>query len=432
MHDLRHVLARLQTLRRKFEGLLASARKKATPAPDHRPTQLRELTGFGANPGNLRMFAYAPERLPPNAPLVIALHGCTQTADEYDRGTGWSSLADRLGFTIVYPQQQPANNPKSCFSWFLPGDIARGHGETLSIKEMVEHAVTMFAADRSKVFVTGLSAGGAMASVMLATYPEVFAGGAIIAGLPYRCASNVQQAFEAMFAEEGHAAQALGDRVRAASKYRGPWPKISVWHGTGDPIVKPSNCEAIIRQWTDVHGLSLSPSYQELIGGHTRRVWSDANGNALIEAFSISGMAHGVPLGTTTGGESCGTAGAFFLDAGISSTHHIARFWGLQESLAEIPRAAWVSAPSQMPTDAGDLVMSGTPADSLPGLTEASLAKSAERQTHHALDPNAVIAAAFKAAGLPVPPTAPPGATPRVEPGPIIAAALKAAGLAHR
>jgi len=140
-----------------------------------------------------------------------------------------------------------------------------------------------------------------MASVMLAVYPEVFAGGAIIAGLPYGCAGNVQQAFEAMFADKGQAAQVLGDRVRGASRYRGPWPKISVWHGTGDPIVKPSNCDAILRQWISVHGLSDNPSYEELIGSHTRRVWSDANGKALIEAFSISGMAHGVPLGTTKG-----------------------------------------------------------------------------------------------------------------------------------
>jgi poly(hydroxyalkanoate) depolymerase family esterase len=130
-------------------------------------------------------------------------------------------------------QQQPANNPKNCFSWFLPGDIVRGQGEALSIREMVEHAVATFAVDRRKVFVTGLSAGGAMASVMLATYPEVFAGGAIIAGLPYGCASNVQQAFEAMFKEHGHAARALGDRVRAASRHRGPWPK---WYGMAPAI----------------------------------------------------------------------------------------------------------------------------------------------------------------------------------------------------
>ena len=435
MRNFREVLARLQAFRSKFERLLASARKQATHArvvPSPHPTRLREVTGFGANPGNLRMFVYIPERMPPTAPLVVALHGCTQTADEYDHGTGWSTLADSLGFAVVYPQQQPANNPKNCFSWFLPGDIARGHGEARSIREMVEHAIATFAADRRRVFVTGLSAGGAMASVMLATYPEVFAGAAIIAGLPYGCASNVQQAFEAMFTEQGRAAQALGDRVRAASRHRGLWPKISVWHGTSDPIVKPSNGEDIIRQWTNLHGLSDSPSYQELIGGHTRSVWSDANNNALIEAFIISGMAHGVPLATTTGGERCGAAGAFFLDVGISSTHHIARFWRLHESFVEMPRAAApMSAPIQIPTDGRALVIAGAAAEGSHSLAEASLAEDEGRQTRYPLDPNVVIAAAFKAAGLPVPeiPTAPSGATPRVAPGPIIAAALKAAGL---
>jgi len=377
------------------------------------------------------MFAYAPKDLPAKAPLVIALHGCTQTSAEYDYGTGWSSLADSLCFAVVYPQQQPANNPKNCFSWFLPGDTARGHGEALSIRDMVEHAIATFAADRRKVFVTGLSAGGAMASVMLATYPEVFAGGAIIAGLPYGCASNVQQAFEAMFTDQGHAAQALGNRVRAASRHRGPWPKISVWHGTDDPIVKPSNSEDIIRQWTNVHGLSESPSYNESIENHTRCVWNDADGEARIEAFSISGMTHGVPLATTTE-ESCGSAGAFFLDVGISSTHHVARFFRLHESLVEMPRAAApASTTIQIPTDGGALVIAGAAAKGLHSSAETWLAEDEKRQTRYPLDPNDVIAAAFKAAGLPVPeiPTAPPGTSPHVAPGPIIAAAFKAAGI---
>jgi hypothetical protein len=266
---------------------------------------------------------------------------------------------------------------------------------------------------------------------MLATYPEVFAGGAIIAGLPYGCASNVQQAFEAMFSEQGYAAQALGDRVRAASRHRGPWPKISVWHGTCDPIVKPSNAENIIRQWTNVHGLSERPSHQEFVENNARRVWSDANGEVLIEAFSISGMSHGVPLATTAE-ESCGSAGAFFLDVGVSSTHHIARFWRLQESAVEISRAAApVSAMIEIPTGGGALVVAQATPEDAHRSAEASFAESEERQTRYPLDPNAVIAAAFKAAGLPVPEiaTAPPGTPPRVAPGPIIAAALKAAGL---
>ena len=140
---------------------------------------------------------------------------------------------------------------------------------------------------------------------------------------------TVQQAFEAMFTEQSTEAHVLGDRVREASRHRGPWPKISIWHGMADPIVKPSNAEDIIRQWTNVHNISVAPSYEESIGSHTRRVWRGADSEALIEAFSISGMAHGVPLATTMGDDSCGAAGAFFLDAGISSTHHIASFWGV-------------------------------------------------------------------------------------------------------
>jgi hypothetical protein len=264
---------------------------------------------------------------------------------------------------------------------------------------------------------------------MLATYPDVFAGGAIVAGLPYGCASNVQQAFEAMFTEQRHAAQALGDRVRAASRHRGPWPKVSVWHGACDPIVNPSNGEDIIRQWTDVHGLSESPSQREFVENYTRRIWSGANGETLVEAFSISGMTHGVPLATTSK-ESCGSAGAFFLDVGISSTHHIARFWRLHESLVEMPHAAAL-ATAQVPTHGGALVIAEAAAEGANDLAETSLAAGQERQTGDPFDPNAIIAAAFKAAGLPVPeiPAAPHGTPPRVAPGPIIASALKAAGL---
>jgi hypothetical protein len=148
-------------------------------------------------------------------------------------------------------------------------------------------------------------------------------------------------------------------------------------------------------------------------------------------------MAHGVPL-ATTGGESCGAAGAFFLDEGISSTDHIARFWRLHESLVESPRAvAPVSAPIQVPIDSSRFVTAGAAVEGAHSSAEAwlaeggSLAEGKERQTCYPIDPNATIAAAFKAAGLPVPeiPAAQPGATPRVLPDPIIVAALKTAGL---
>ncbi len=142
-------------------------------------------------------------------------------------------------------------------------------------------------------------------------------------------------------------------------------------------------------------------------------------------------MTHGVPLGTALQGENCGTAGAFFLDVGISSTYRIARFWHLHESLVETPRvAARVSTQPALPNDQRARVMPETRAETSHVSTKDAAAERDDRQTQHALDPNDVIAAAFRAAGLPVPPNTSRGATPRVEPGPIIAAALKAAGLA--
>jgi feruloyl esterase len=118
---------------------------------------------------------------------------------------------------------------------------------------MIEKSVVDHGIDRRRIFITGLSAGGAMTSVMLACYPEVFAGGAIIAGLPYGAAATVQQAFEMMFQSPSRSPQEWGDLVRKASSHRGRWPRVSVWHGNDDKTVIPSNALEILKQWTAVH-----------------------------------------------------------------------------------------------------------------------------------------------------------------------------------
>ncbi len=420
MAGLRQSIAHLKRLRVLFEERLRAASEKQG-APSLQPTgRLRHISYFGGNPGNLRMHAYVPNELAPAPALVVALHGCTQHADAFDQGTGWSTLADRAGFMVIYPEQQSANNPKNCFSWFLPGDTTRDSGEALSIRQMIETAVSEFGIDRSRIFVTGLSAGGAMASVMLATYPEVFAGGAIIAGLPYGSAASVQEAFEAMFSERCPSSRALGDRVRAASQHRGPWPKVSGWHGTADAIVKPSNADHSVKQWLNVQGLSEAASSEERIGRHLRRRWTDANGETLVESITVAGMQHGVPL--AAGDANCyGRPGPFFLEAGISSTRHIAGFWGLTaaESAVRSPERASrrVSSAPLVP------VLSATqPARLRPE-------KSVHPEARSHLNPNAVIAAAFQAAGLPSPAGSTREGSWEVDPRGIIDAALQAAGI---
>ena len=328
MRKLGQTISALARYRRHWSTLLQSTQaSRRARAPSATADHLTELTGFGSNPGALRMFTYVPKRPRPSPALVVVLHGCTQSAASYDLGAGWSTLAERYGFILLLPEQTPANNPKTCFNWFQPGDAARDRGEALSIRQMIEKTIGAHGIDRARVFVTGLSAGGAMTAVMLATYPEVFAAGAIIAGLPYGTAGNVQQAFESMFQGPTHAANEWGDLVRRASSHRGPWPRVSVWHGDMDALVKPSNAEALVRQWTDVHGIVSAP-IESLVDGYPRKVWR-RDGVDLVESYTITGMAHGTPLATGADDQACGAAGPFLLEAGISSSYHIAAFFGL-------------------------------------------------------------------------------------------------------
>lgn len=326
-------LARQARFREHWEQLLETlARVQAwTEQVDKRDSRLVEVRDFGSNPGQLRMMTYVPDRLPASAPLVVLLHGCTQSGTAFDKGTGWSTLADRHGFALLLPEQHWTNNPLRCFNWFRPEDTRRDSGEALSVRQMIDRMLKDHDLDRRQVYVTGLSSGGAMTSALLATYPEVFAGGAILAGVPYRSADNMQEAFESIFQGRSRSPREWGDLVREASSHRGPWPKVSVWHGDADSAVQPLNAEEIIKQWTDVHGLSGPPHIERSVDGHPHRVWHGADGEHLVESYTIRGMSHGAPLSTGDEPHQCGTPAPFFNEVGISSAYHIARFWGLLE-----------------------------------------------------------------------------------------------------
>ncbi len=317
MRRLGSTVARLHALRRASVAGMADV-----------ATRLTQLDQFGANPGGLTAHTYIPANLPPGAPLVVVLHGCTQNAALYDRGSGWSELADRHGFALLFPEQVRTNNFNLCFNWYLAGDSRRGRGEAASIAQMVRHLTIKHGVSPDQVFVNGLSAGGAMTAVMLACYPEMFAGGAIIAGLPFAVAEGVSEALERMRGQGMPSRRALAGRIAKAADHDGPWPTLSVWHGTADNIVLPANASVIVDQWRDRIGLSAVEGQVDMIDGHPRTAWRDGAGRVLIERFDIEGMGHGTPL-ATRGEADCGTLGAHMLEAGICSTSRIAGSWGL-------------------------------------------------------------------------------------------------------
>ena len=310
----------------KIVSRLAASRRAMEAANGNNERRLEALTGFGTNPGELDARIYLPTEAP-NA-LVVVLHGCTQSAGVYDKGSGWSKLAERHGFALLFPQQRRTNNSNLCFNWYLPSDARRGRGEASSISQMIDHMATRYQLDRSRTFITGLSAGGAMTSVMLACYPELFAGGAIIAGLPFASANSLGEALERMRGQGFPSRRQLSDRVKAAADHSGRPPVLSVWHGTQDTIVAPSNAAEIVDQWRGLHDIGGNGRQVEIVAGHRRETWSDRGGGVLIEKYDIRGMGHGTPL-STRDSEACGVAGPHMLEANICSTRQIAHSWGL-------------------------------------------------------------------------------------------------------
>jgi poly(hydroxyalkanoate) depolymerase family esterase len=373
---------------------------------------LVETAGFGSNPGGIKMLSFVPAHLQEPRALVVVLHGCGQTAAGYDLGAGWSTLAKRYGFALLMPEQQPSNNANGCFNWFNPEDTARERGEACSIRQMIARMVDDHKINARRIFVTGLSAGGAMTSVMLATYPEVFAGGAVIAGLPFGVASNVREALNGMFQSRSRPAGELGDLVRNASNHKGPWPKLSVWHGSADRTVNPANANEIVKQWLDVHDLPSAPMSEGTVDGYPRQIWWNADGETVVESYTITDMAHGTPLGTVDNDEPYGAQGAFLIEAGISSSYHIANFFGLTQWIRqsrEAAKEAAKAASTAVSKEAGRIIpmVSQAPVP-MPDLTEVlwpltTLKRPSEpprKPRRGAIDVGAVITRALTAAGL--------------------------------
>ena len=382
---------------------------------------LVEVTGFGTNPGDLRMFSFVPDEVQYPAALVVVLHGCGQTAAGYDLGAGWSTIAERYGFALLMPEQKPSNNANTCFNWFNPEDIARDSGEACSIRQMIARMVGDAGIDSRRIFVTGLSAGGAMTSVMLATYPELFAGGAVIAGLPFGVATNVREALNGMFQSPSRPAGELGDLVRKASHHKGQWPKISVWHGSADRTVNPANADEIVKQWLDVHGLPLTPMSVGTVDGYPHQVWWNADGETTVESYTITNMAHGTPLGASENDERYGAEGAFLIEAGISSSYHIASFFGLtgwagqaretkpaaKAVATEVSKHASKQASKKASKDAA-IPLPGAAAAQMPDIATVLRplpifnrpSEPPRQRSRRAIDVSAVITRALTAAGL--------------------------------
>lgn len=305
------------------EELETSERELAAPP-------LTEVTSFGSNPGALKMFRYVPSGLAAGAPLVVALHGCTQSASVYSTQTEWGVLADRYRFAVVFAEQPRANNSSNCFNWFQTGDTSRGQGEALSIKQMVDAMKSSFGSDPARVFVTGMSAGGFMTTAMLATYPDVFAGGAVNAGGPHLCATSLIDASPCQRGTVSKSPQQWGDLVRGAFPgFNGPWPRVLAFHGATDATVAPADMQQMVDQWTNVLGIDGTADVNETFRTATHKVYRNAAGRAMVETYLIANTGHALTVDPGSAVDQGGATGAFSEDHNLYSSYYAAQFWGI-------------------------------------------------------------------------------------------------------
>jgi poly(hydroxyalkanoate) depolymerase family esterase len=290
------------TLRNALGGLLAKVRPAAAtgaadtdaaPASTGRPRGerwLRATFAVGGDSRDYRLYVPSSYRGQP-VPLVIMLHGCTQSPEDFATGTRMNEAAEARTLLVAYPEQSAQANQSRCWNWFSPADQQRGRGEPALIAGIVQEVTRGYAVDPGRVYIAGLSAGGAAAAASAAAYPDLFAAVGVHSGLGCGAAHDMPSAFAAM-------------RNGAAPGGRLPVPAI-VFHGDQDATVHPSNGEQVLAQARAAASGALRPERQtgRAPGGHaySRTRYLDASERAVAEQWVVHGGGHAWSGGSAAG-----------------------------------------------------------------------------------------------------------------------------------
>lgn len=293
---------------------------------------LTEISDFGNNDGDLRMYLH--ETIKKNEvprPLVVVLHGCSQSAENVAKQSGWNALADKYDFLVIYPEQKYSNNVSHCFNWFYEKDLDPERGESSSILEMIDYTRRNYAIDSNQIFIYGLSAGAAMSVNLLGNRPTLFNSGASLAGGPYGMATNFVQAARAMLNPKTKTAKEWASLVPKSKNQI--YPKLIIVHGTIDNSVDFANAIELIKQWTYLHQIEYKNriSVGDFMGNTAvqRFEYPENENDSDVIFYKIKDLGHALPVDPGTQENQGGETGIFAVDCDFFSTYYIAKDFGL-------------------------------------------------------------------------------------------------------
>jgi len=259
---------------------------------------LQNITDWGGpNPTNLTMQLYVPDNVIHRPAIVLVLHYCTGSGEAMYTATSWKTHADQFGFIAIYPSATRASHCWDVST--LPSLTHNGGSDSLTLTQMIKWVISNYHADARRVFSTGVSSGAMMTDVMLATYPNVFAAGAAWSGVPYWCFRTDDPSGWNNNCSAGLTTKTpkqWGDLARAADpSYHGPRPRMQLFHGTADTVLNYTNYGEEIKQWTNVHHVSLIPTstdYPQVNWTRTRYGHPNRHGQYPVEGYSGLGETH--------------------------------------------------------------------------------------------------------------------------------------------
>ncbi len=267
-------------------------------------------------------------------PLVVVLHGCSQSAESIAAQTGWNKLSDQYGFYVLYPQQSLVNNPSLCFNWFNNGDVKKDKGESSSIIQMIDYMKRNYPVDNNKVFCYGVSAGGAMSVVLLANYPEIFKGGATLAGGPFMPDFNDAQRLQLMFNPKDESAEKLGNPIKKLNpNFLGDYPNIVILQGKNDLVVNPKNADLLVKQWTNINhtNTAFTDTLTEFANNRsvTKFQFKNDSSQTKVTYYEIKFLGHAIPIDPGNAFNQGGEKGTYALDKDFFSTYYIGVDFGI-------------------------------------------------------------------------------------------------------